>query len=234
MFRKLRHLTAGLLIVFLLAGIIPVTTAEAAVKKPANCRFVSWKNSSFTSCRVAWDKVSGLGGSDYYEIRWTHTDGSSYHHRYQYSSINVLDIKNLSPGHIYKVAVRTVKTNGKAITGFSSWSNTAFITPMPTSISLKLTDRKKRHVKIGWNKIQGASGYAIWLATSPAGKWTLHQSVKSGRLSAAVTNYKKGRLKTNFYYYVRIFPLPPGKGKTASLPVPSVSYYTYRFKILNR
>ncbi len=131
MINSIKRFAAGLLIAVLLVGTFSVTNAEAALPKPGNARFVKWNNSKFTSCRIAWNTVSG---ADYYEIVWTYTDGSHWNHRYQYNSYNYIDITGLDYNHVYKAQVRSLKMNGDVITDKSSWSNSVYITPWPRSI----------------------------------------------------------------------------------------------------
>ena len=68
-----RRMLATLFIAILIVGTVNVTNADAALKKPGNCRFVGWNNTAFTSCRIAWNHVSGI---DAYEIKWCYTDGN--------------------------------------------------------------------------------------------------------------------------------------------------------------
>ena len=87
MFNSIKRLAASLLIAVLLVGSFSVTSAEAALAKPANAHFVRWNNKQFTSCRIGWNKVKNADG---YEIKWTYTDRSHYKHTYQYYIYNVL------------------------------------------------------------------------------------------------------------------------------------------------
>ncbi|MDO5134337.1 MAG: fibronectin type III domain-containing protein [Eubacteriales bacterium] len=221
--KSIKRLTAGLLILILLLGVIPSIDAEAAIKKPGNCRFLQWRNPSFTACRIAWNKTAGLTDDDYYEIKWTYTTGENYNHRYQYSKYNVLDITGLSPAHMYRAQVRVVKTNGIYVTGYSKWSDYAFLVPLPRTINGELVNGKKHYIQLRWNEIAGAAGYSIWLSTSPGGKWHHYRNTSdnAGAVSAVIKKYRGHRLKTCSNYYVRIIPRCRQSGVYRPVPVPS-------------
>ena len=203
--KTIRRLAACFLIAVLLAGTFTVTSAQAALKKPANCRFTRWNNNSYTACRISWDKVSG---ADYYEIGWSYLDGNKYQHRYQYGRYNVLDMKGLSNTHIYKVQVRAIDTDGKGnVKAYGSWSNTAYITPLPRSIKSTLKSSGSK-VKISWSKIHSAHGYEVYMTTKPTGKWykVKTSGSKSGSTSVKISKFRGSKLKKNTRYYVRIVP----------------------------
>ncbi|HAL60678.1 MAG: fibronectin type III domain-containing protein [Sarcina sp.] len=226
MINSIKRFAAGLLIAVLLVGTFSVTNAEAALPKPGNARFVKWNNSKFTSCRIAWNTVSG---ADYYEIVWTYTDGSHWNHRYQYNSYNYIDITGLDYNHVYKAQVRSLKMNGDVITDKSSWSNSVYITPWPRSIKGSL--KGESDVRLSWNKISGSSGYNVFLATNPNGTWRWNQSTDTTATatSAHVKKYSGSKLKTYQNYYFRIVTRRKQNGSFVSVPTPYDGYYSGRF-----
>lgn len=220
--KQIRKYAVCLLIAILLAGAFSPATAEASLSKPANCRFTRWNNKSFTACRVSWKKSSG---ASYYEIEWTWMDGSNFQHRYQYGKYNVLDITGLKSNRIYKVRVRALKTSAKGkIQAYSSWSNTAFITPLPKKV--KQTLKSSRRVKLSWDKIHSARGYKVYMTTKPTGTWHLVKTTekKSSATSVTISKYRGSRLSKNKRYYVRIVPRVKSGGKYRSVHVPSGFY----------
>lgn len=234
--KKLKRLAACLLIALLLAGTFSVTSTEAALSKPANCRFHSWRlNPStekldFTACRVAWNYVSG---ADYYEIIWNRTDGGGKtYRRYQYAKYNVLDITGLSSNHVYKFRVRAIKYNSSKtkISGYSGWSNLAFITPLPRTATFSLKGSSK--VKASWNRIYSATGYNVFMATSPTGRYykVNTTAAKSTATSATITKFRGSNLKRYQNYYVRIVPRLKSGGKWQTVASPS-NYYQGGFYI---
>ena len=220
--KRIQRLAACLLIALLLAGTFTVTDAEAALKAPGNCRFTRWNDKNYTSCRISWNKVSG---ADYYEIGWSHTDGSHYQHRYQYGKYNVLDMTGLPYNRIIKVQVRAIDTNSKGkIKGYGAWSNVAYITPLPRKLTLKLKSSGK--VKLSWTQIHSARGYQVYMTTKPTGKWYLVKTTakKSSANSVTISKYRGSKLKKNTSYYVRIVPRLKSGGKYQSIYVPN-GYY---------
>lgn len=218
---RLKRLAASLLIALLLAGTFSVTNAEAAVSKPANCRFQRWNNSSFTGCRIAWNYVSG---ADAYEIIWNRTDGGgSVSRRYQYPEYNVLDITGLASNRVYKVRVRAIKyVNGKRTN--SAWSNLAFITPLPTKLSLRRSGSgSTRKVIASWNQIFSSAGYHVFLSTSAKGTYSrvVTTQARYSANSTILTHYRGGRFKTNQNYYVRVVPRIKVAGTYRNAPVPA-------------
>lgn len=229
MFNSIKRFVAGLLIAVLLAGSFSATSAEAALAKPGNCRFVKWNDKKFSSCRIGWNPVSGADG---YEIKWTWTNGSHYKHTYQYYWFNVLDITGLSHEHVYIAQVRAVKISKDAsarITGYSAWSNKMFITPWPRQISGRLSGSK--NVKIKWNPVYGSSGYNIFLTTNPYGTWRWNQSTKTTALSTSATikKYRGKSLKKFTNYYFRIITRRKRNGVFCTVPEPSKGYYSGTF-----
>ena len=73
MLKALKRLAAAFLVTVFIVGSLSVTSAEAAMKKPGNARFVKWNNYQFSSCDIYWNTVSGANA---YQIRCTWTDGS--------------------------------------------------------------------------------------------------------------------------------------------------------------
>ncbi len=229
MFNSIKRLAASLLIAVLLVGSFSLTSAEAALAKPANAHFVRWNNKQFTSCRIGWNKVKNADG---YEIKWTYTDRSHYKHTYQYYIYNVLDINGLSNENVYQVQVRAIKLNSKnKPSGYSPWSNYVFITPWPRNLSGRLSG--SHNVKIKWNKISGCSGYNILLTTNPYGSWRWNQytAEKATATSCKIKKYQKSNLKKYTNYYVRVMTRLKRNGHYLSNPAPGAGYYSGTFYI---
>ena len=231
MSRTIKRLAAVLMAAVLLACAVPATSAEAAVKRPSKCSFLKWNNKSFTACRVFWSKVSGLTEDDYYEIKWTPTNSSTSTYRYQYSNLNILDIKDLSSTKIYKVQARVVKNATSSNPSYSDWSSAGYIVPMPRKISATIVDDSNGYVRLNWNKISGAKGYSVWLTTNPSGTWYHYQNVSSGTQKVTLKKYRGSKFKANTNYYVRVFPRNYVDGEYLPVAVPSDSYSSYKFRL---
>ena len=97
---RIRRLLCCLLAAVLSAGILSLTSAEAALAKPGNCRFEKWSNSHFTSCQIAWDAVPEAAD---YILRVSYTDGS--HSKDYTTPATSYTIKGLADNHVYVARV---------------------------------------------------------------------------------------------------------------------------------
>lgn len=234
MLKMLKRIAAGLLAAMLVVGILyhpaEVDAATKKLKTPGNCHFVKWNNKSFTSCRIAWNKVSG---ANIYGVSVTWTDGS--HEIYTETSKTYCDIKGLKNNHVYQAKVIAGYYNSKVgrITRISGWSNIAFITPSPTSCSVSIADQKNNFIKFKWNAIYGSDGYNIFLTTNPTGTWVWNQSTatKATANTAVIKKYRGSKLKKYQNYYYRIVTRRKRNGVFCTVPMPSSSYYLNAFYI---
>ena len=226
MFKSFKRLAAGLLIAIFIVGSLSVTSAEAALKKPGNARFVQWNNTAFSACQIRWNGVSGASG---YQVRCTWTDGSHALYGTFDSSTRGVNISDLDYRHVYQVQVRAFNSYS-----YSPWSNLVFITPWPKNVSKKLVNNK--NVKLSWNIIYGCNGYNVFMTTNPYGTWywNLSTSTKATATSATVKKYRGSNLKTYQNYYVRIITRRKRNGVFCTVPEPYASYYQDGFRITYR
>lgn len=231
MFKSFKRLAAALLVAVLIVGSLTVTSAEAAMKKPGNARFIQWNNTAFSSATIAWNKVSGAA---VYQVRCVWTDGSNNVGGYVNGSYNAVKIDNLNYKHVYQAQVRGISVNSSgSITGYSPWSNIVFITPWPKNITGKLVNGT--NVKLSWNIIYGSSGYNIFMTTSPSGTWywNLSTSTYATSTSGTVKKYRGSKFKKYQNYYVRVITRRRRNGVFCTVPEPVTTppYYQYRFYI---
>lgn len=224
---RIRRLLCCLLAAVLSAGIPSLTSAEAALAKPGNCRFEKWSNSHFTSCQIAWDAVPGAAD---YILRVSYTDGS--HSKDYTTPATSYTIKGLADNHVYVARVQARSydpATGKATTG--SFSNYAYITPCPTEVSLTISNKSRISSKIKWNPIYGSSGYNVFLSTNPSGKWYWDQStaVNATATSATIKKFRGKKLEKYKTYYVRLVTRRKRNGVFCTVPIPSSSYYNFGF-----
>ena len=230
-----RRMLATFFIAILIVGTANVTNADAALKKPGNCRFVGWNNTAFTSCRIAWNHVSGI---DAYEIKWCYTDGSHAKVGYQYADKNVVDITGLAYNHVYQAQVRGVIFNADytKIVQRTPWSNLVFITPFPKSVNVTLPKTKENQLKLKWNIIYGSSGYNVFMTTNPKGTWYWNQSTPQSATATTgtVKKYRGSKLKMYTNYYVRIVTRRKRNGVFCTVPAPYNSYAQWGGTIMYR
>lgn len=113
----------------------------------------------------------------------------------------------LTEGTDYTAAYDNNTNPGKAtitITGKGNYagtiSKTFIILPEATKISVKSQDTS--WVEVKWNKVTGASGYEVYMATSKDGKYTKIATIKGN----STLNYKKTGLKAGTAYYLKARP----------------------------
>ena len=204
-------------------------TVRKTLKKPGNCRFVKWNNSSYTSCRIGWNKTEGAEG---YETLLSWTDGSHASRTIVKSSVLYRDC-TVHPQHVSQMMVRAFyMSGGKRV--FGPWSNVEYITPSPTKLTTKnASSGSNLKMNINWNIIYGCNGYNVFLATNPNGTWYWNQSTstKADATSAVITEYRGSRLKKNTRYYVRIVTRRKRNGVFCTVPMPANNTYIGSFII---
>ncbi|SDL79787.1 hypothetical protein SAMN04487833_13211 [Sarcina sp. DSM 11001] len=225
-FGFLFRLVAAAIAAMLFVGTFSVTNAEAASRIPANCRFVRWGSSDFSSFDIRWNPVKDCDG---YQTCLSLTNGT----KAQYSSFNydVVGARFKLPArdHVYMIKVRSFLwlAGGKV---YSSWSNLAFITPSPVSIKVGIVSATAKHpeARLKWNTIYGSDGYNIFVTTNPHGTWRWNQSTaaKATANSAVISKYSGGRLKLYTRYYFKIVTRRRRNGVFCTVPMPSNSYYS--------
>ena len=108
------------------------------------------------------------------------------------------------------------------------WSNIAFITPSPSSISGSLVSSTASSPKerLRWNVIYGSDGYNVFLTTNPRSSWRWNQSTaaKATANTAVISKYAGGKLKTYTNYYFRLVTRRNRNGVFCTVPMPSSTY----------
>lgn len=229
MLKALKRLAAAFLVTVFIVGSLSVTSAEAAMKKPGNARFVKWNNYQFSSCDIYWNTVSGANA---YQIRCTWTDGSHNIGGTLYGSYYGVTVSGLNYQHVYQFQVRALKVNSsKKVLQTSPWSNIVFITPWPKNVSASMSGSK--NVKFKWNIIYGSNGYNIFMTTNPSGKWywNLSTNTLATATSGIVKKYRGSSLKKYQNYYARVITRRKRNGVFCTVPEPSSGYYSYTFYI---
>ena len=206
-----------------------IKPSAKSLKKPQNCGFVKWKNKSYTSCLIRWEKVEYADG---YQTLLTWTDGSHA----SYTTVKAGTLEQtcaVLPNHVsqFKVRAYVDTDSGRQ---YGPWSNLTYITPSPTKLTVKKegTTSSTRKAKISWNIIYGCNGYNVFVTTNPKGKWYWNQStdIKAGSTSATITTYRGSRLKKGQRYYVRIVTRRKRNGVFCTVPMPTADTYVGSFK----
>ena len=204
-------------------------------RSDASCRhFLSHKcggcwGTSFTNCYIYWNQVSGADG---YQTVWSWTDGSHAKYSYHASNSYGVYVSNAPNNHVSMVKVRAFRwVKGKR--SYGPWSNIAFITPSPSSISGSIVSSTASSPKerLRWNVIYGSDGYNVFLTTNPRASWRWNQSTaaKATANTAVISKYAGGKLKTYTNYYFRLVTRRKRNGVFCTVPMPSSTYYSGYF-----
>ena len=150
--------------------------------------------------KVSWNKVYGANGYELY--RSTSKDG-------KYSKVKTItdgktlsfDDTKLETGRTYYYKVRAYKTinNKKVYSDYSSVVSTTLKLSKP-SVTLSSAYRK---ICVKWKKVNDASGYEVYRASSKNGKYSKVKTITDGKtLSFDDTKLETGR---TYYYKVRAY-----------------------------
>lgn len=192
--KKFNMIYSVILITAIIVSIIGHSeTVIAATKKLSAPSSVKAQSASYNSIHVSWSDVTGASG--YAVSRSTSSNGS-------YSILSLTSKKSykdtsLTTGRTYYYKIRAYKTSGKTRVygNYSSIMKAKPLLSAPTSV--KSSSVSYNSIKISWNSISGASGYAIYRATSSKGTF-------SYVTTTTATSYKNTNLSTGKSYYYKI------------------------------
>lgn len=104
---------------------------------------------------------------------------------------------------IYTIQVRAyTELNNKTYWG--EWSNTAYLFDQP-HVSDKATPKvSKGKLIVKWPKVNGATGYDVFVSTKPRTGYKKVASVKANKTSATVSKFNKKKFSAKKKYYVYV------------------------------
>lgn len=157
---------------------------------------------AYNKITVSWTKVAGASG---YDVLRSTTSGKGYK-----------TVKTVTSGSTASYADSGVTFNktyyyiikpyrmvgGKKVYADQSAQKSQKVMPATPTIS-KVSRKSATSLKITWNKVNGASGYALYRSTSENGKYTKIATIKKGK-TVSYTDKKKSCGKT-YYYKVRAY-----------------------------
>ncbi len=175
------------------------TSVVKAATKPTQTTGLTLKNSTPTSIKVSWNKVSGVSGYRIY--RSTKKDsGYSLVKTVTSGSTTSWTNSSLKTGTTYYYKVRAYKTaNEEKVFGAYSAVKSLKAKPAQTT-SLTLKNSTPTSIKVSWNKVSGASGYRIYRSTKKDSGYSLVKTVSSG----STTSWTNSSLKTGTTYYYKV------------------------------
>ena len=175
-------------------------------------------NITTSSIKLLWDKIPGIST---YEIYRSTSKSGTYEKIITTENTSYTDSK-LASGKTYYYKVKAVGGDMSSILAEST------LCDMPT---VKLSAKESKTIEVSWNKVNGASGYEIYRATSKAGSYSKVKTITSG----STLNFTDTKVTTGqtYYYKVRAYKTVNG-GKvygnyssivsiSAKLSTPSIS-----------
>jgi len=179
-------------------------TSVPAPASPSNVKAISTSSSSI---RLSWSKVAGASG---YELFKSTSSNGSYSLLYRMStSYPYYTNSKLTTGETSYYKVRSFLTVGNTKV-YSDWSDiisaepaSPTLVPAPSSpLNVKAISTSSSSIRLSWSKVEGASGYELFKATSSDGAYSLLY-----RMSDSYPYYTNSKLTTGetYYYKVRSF-----------------------------
>ncbi|WP_099467088.1 lectin like domain-containing protein [Konateibacter massiliensis] len=191
-----------------------VITAKTSNGKTATCTVTGkigkvsnlTATQTTTSVKLNWTKQGGVTG---YEIYRYNTSTKKYEKiaTNKKASKNTYTDKSREAGTSYKYKVRAYKKSGSKYT-YGTYSSVLTTATKPKTTTLTGTAQSKK-AKLSWTKVDGASGYEIYMSTKKSSGYTLKKTVKS----AKTVTYTQKSLKKNTKYYFKIRAYKTVSGK---------------------
>lgn len=129
---------------------------------------------------------------------------------YTYTSFNT------KPNRVYYVQYRKVSYDGV----YSKWSKRIPVVTM-NKVTLSLTSKKSKKVRVKLPKIKGVKNYTIYISTS---KNKGFRKVKTVKKSVILSKYKGKSFKYSKTYYYKIVPKVGSKKSTSFIG----NFYIYK------
>ena len=221
------------------------TTTDYKTKQPK-----MWTTT--TTCASLPGQVTGLNQSKWYRIALTlygewddQTGASGYEYVIKNSKGktvksdttpgNTFSLNNVKNSMVYTAQVRAyedLRINGVTKRYYGDWSPVAYFMTQPGAkpyrgytslgLELKLSGGK---LTVGWEKVQGLSGYNVYVTDKKYGKFTkVKKGLKASATKAVIKKVGKKKIKNNKTYYVYVEGYKKVKGKTYTT---GLNYITY-------
>lgn len=174
------------------------------------------------SCNFGWNKQSDAK----YEYIVKDNKGKVVAHDTIFSDNASFDVKNTI---VYSAQVRAViEINDTPYYG--EWSDTAYLFTQPM-VNEKKTKLSNGSLKIVWGKVNGVTGYDVYVSNKEKTGYKKVKSLKSSKNSVTIKKFNKKKISKKKKYYVYIV----GKKKVGSHVYTSGRLYTFeaKKKVLN-
>ncbi len=173
----------------------------------------SW---GYQAAKITWDRVNGASG---YRLYYQDAPGAKWKYVTQISKGSTTSFVHdgLKTGTAYTYYVRAYRNvDGEKI--FGAYSAGKRVTPVPRTVSVKSVKAENGTATITWNKVNGASGYRIYCASSKNGPYKYVAQVGSKTASYTQKDLFGGKA---YYYKMRAYRNVDGDFVFGAYSVPS-------------
>lgn len=177
------------------SGYSPIVSAKPVPVAPTGVKTVS---TGYNALRTNWNAVAGASG---YELYRASSTSGTYSLVKATTSLNFVNT-GLITGKTYYYKVKAYRLVGttKVYGGYSPIAGVRTVPAAPTRV--KSTSIGHNRIRTSWNAITGASGYALYRASSGNGKYSLIKATTS------LSFVNKGLIRGKTYYFkVRAYRL---------------------------
>ncbi len=174
-------------------------TVKTLPGKVTNLNQERWYRWALT-CYVQWDRQDACDG---YEYVWYNHKGKVLDQSTTTGTGFSEKVKNYNT---YTAKVRAYSTINNVVY-YGDWSDEAFFFTQPSKsnkdavVNAKVSGSK---MKISWKKMNGVSGYNVYVSTNPHSGYSKVASVKSNKSAVTIKKLKKKAFKSNKTYYVYV------------------------------
>ena len=147
---------------------------------------------------ATWNKIDSANGYEY--VVRTNTGKVFKKGSTSSAYSNSFSVNKINNQVIYTVQVRAyTNINGRKYYG--EWSDPGYFFTQPRVSSLKVANNK---LTVKWKKVSGATGYNIYVSTSPRSGYKKVKSVGKSKSSATITKFKGKKISAKKRYYVYV------------------------------
>lgn len=184
-----------------------ISSTIAVSVKPQTVSEVKAVPATINSVNVSW-RDTGVAG--YYVYRATSEKGT-YTKVGTVTGASSYTDKGLTKGktYYYKVEAYQSKT---LVSAKSEAAKVTVTSPTPTNVKASKTSTTSATVK--WNKVAGANGYVVTMATSKNGKYTTVKTITNG----STLSHKQTGLTVGKTYYFKVWSYTNVSGKKVYSP----------------
>lgn len=176
-------------------------TAVPALGKVASAEAVA---NAYNSVSVRWDALEGAEGYVIYRTVGATAGANGSYEELGSVEAGVLNYTDntVAAGNTYSYKVRAYRTaNGSRVYG--EYSDACTVQPELSATTLKAEVKGPKSIKLTWEKVNGASGYAVYRKTSGQAEYKEIKTVEGG----SKTSYtdKSVTAGTKYAYVVRAY-----------------------------